>query len=249
VSVQPAASRPRGRHLLRSRAFADALVRDAGVEPGELVLDLGAGEGMLTAPLLAAGARVVAVELDRRSLTTLRRRFPAVDVVDGDATRVALPREPFRVVANVPFAHGTAILRRLLDDPRVPLRQADVIVEWRLAEKRAAVWPSTLTTVAWGAWHRLELVRRVPRTCFAPPPSVDAAVLRATRRARPLVPESDADAYRAFLRRAFRDAPVARTVPQARRLAATLGFDPRARARDLDAGQWAALFSACRRAG
>jgi 23S rRNA (adenine-N6)-dimethyltransferase len=130
VSVRPPSSaRPRGRHFLRSRALADELVRDAGVEPGDLVLDLGAGEGMLTASLVAAGARVVAVELDGRSAEILRSRFRGVDVVRGDARLVATPREPFRVVANLPFATGTAILRRLLDDPCVPLRQADVIVE------------------------------------------------------------------------------------------------------------------------
>jgi 23S rRNA (adenine-N6)-dimethyltransferase len=206
------------------------------------VLDLGAGEGMLTAPLLAAGARVIAVELDERSVATLRRRFDSTEIVHGDALRVALPREPFRVVANVPFAGGTAILRRLLDDPRVPLQQADLIVEWGLADKRAALWPSSLAAVAWGAWHRLELVRRVPRACFAPPPSVDAAVLRVTRREHPLVPVASACEYTEFLKRSFRDAPITRTVPQARRLATELGFDPHARARDLDAGQWAALF-------
>lgn len=246
MSVRPSA-RPRGRHFLRSRALASDIVRAAGVKAGELVLDLGAGEGMLTAPLLAAGARVVAVELDERSAATLRARFPHAEVLHADAIRVQLPREPFRVVANLPFAAGTAILRRLLDDPRVPLQQADVIVEWGLAAKRAAVWPSSLTAVAWGAWHRLDLARRVPRACFAPPPSVDAAVLRVTRRTQPLVPVAAAREYRDFLRRSFRDAPVARTVPHARRLATELGFDPHARARDLDAEQWAALFSAGRR--
>jgi 23S rRNA (adenine-N6)-dimethyltransferase len=242
VAVPPRPPRPRGRHFLRSRSLAEDLVRDAGVQPGDLVLDLGAGDGMLTAPLVAAGARVVAVELDGRSAASLRRRFATVEVVHADVLAVPLPHEPFAVVANLPFAAGTAILRRLLDDPQVPLRQADVIVEWGLAAKRSAVWPSTLSALYWGAWHRLELVRRVPRSCFAPPPTVDAAVLRATRRHEPFVQPADAREYEAFLRRSFGDVPVARTVPEARRLATQLGFDPHARARDLDARQWATLF-------
>lgn len=243
MSARPPSARPRGRHFLRSRALADDLVRDARVEPGDLVLDLGAGEGMLTAPLVAAGARVVAVDLDVRSVAVLRRRFPGVEVVHADATSVALPRERFAVVANLPFAAGTAILRHLLDDPRVPLQRADVIVEWGLADKRAAVWPSTLTSVFWGAWYTLELVRRIPRACFAPPPAVDAAVLRATRRDTPLVAVADGRAYRSFLQREFGD----RRVPHARALANELGFDPNARGRDLDARQWAALFRSARR--
>jgi len=152
----PPQARPLGRHALRSRAFADELVRDARVLPGTLALDLGAGGGALTRALADAGARVRAVELDPASLRQLETRFgsdPRVEVVVGDATLVPLPTEPFTVVANLPFAVGTAILRRLVGDPRVPLTQLDAIVEWGLAAKRTAVWPSTLLGCTWGAWY------------------------------------------------------------------------------------------------
>ncbi|HET7567231.1 MAG TPA: rRNA adenine dimethyltransferase family protein [Gaiellaceae bacterium] len=244
--------RPPGRHYLRRRAFAAQLVHDAGITPGELVLDLGAGGGILTRALAAAGARVLAVELDPAAADALRRRFagdPRVDVREADATRIPLPREPFSVVANLPFAAGTAILRRLLGDPRVPLDRLDAIVEWGLAAKRTAVWPSTLLGCAWGAWHELTVARRVPRACFAPPPSADAAVLRAVRRADPLVPPAEAEQYLALLRRCFEArAPLDRVLPRTavRSLAHELGFDPRAEARDLDVRQWAALYAAVR---
>jgi 23S rRNA (adenine-N6)-dimethyltransferase len=247
-------ARPRGRHALRSRAFADELVRDAGLEPGTLVLDLGAGGGILTRALVDAGVRVRAIELDPAALRELAARFGAdsrVEVVEGDATLLPLPAEPFAVVSNLPFAAGTAILRRLLGDPRVPLTQLDVIVEWRLAAKRTAVWPSTLLGCAWGAWHELQLVRRVPRACFSPPPSVDAAVFRATRRSEPLFPPAQAAAYEALLRRAFdARAPLDRVLPRGlvHRAAHELGFDPHAAARDLDARQWARLYAAVRSA-
>jgi 23S rRNA (adenine-N6)-dimethyltransferase len=245
-------ARPRGRHSLRSRAFADELVRDARVAPGSLVLDLGAGAGILTRALVDAGARVRAVELDPAALQQLKARFgadPRVEIVEQDATTLRLPDEPFAVVANLPFAAGTAILRRLLGDPAVPLLQLDAIVEWGLAAKRTAVWPSTLLACTWGAWYELQLVRRVPRACFAPPPSVDAAVLRATRRREPLVPPADVAAYEALLHRAFAArAPLDRILPRGlvRRAALELGFDPHATARDLDARQWAALYAAVR---
>ncbi len=248
------AARPRGRHSLRSRAFADELVRDAGVESGTLVLDLGAGGGVLTRALADAGARVRAIELDPAALRQLRARFgrdPRVEVVEGDATTLPLPREAFAVVANLPFAAGTAILRRLLGDPRLPLARLDAIVEWGLAAKRAAVWPSTLLGCTWGAWYELRLVRRVPRACFAPPPSVDAAVLRATRRPEPLVPPAQAVAYEALLHRAFAaQAPLDRIFSRGlvHRAAHELGFDRHAAARDLDARQWARLYAVVRSA-
>jgi 23S rRNA (adenine-N6)-dimethyltransferase len=247
-------ARPRGRHSLRSRVFADELVRDAGIAPGSLVLDLGAGGGVLTRALADARARVRAVELDPAALQQLRARFgdhPRVEVVEGDATVVRLPDEPFAVVANLPFAAGTGILRRLLSEPHVELTQLDAIVEWGLAAKRTAVWPSTVLGCTWGAWYELSLVRRVPRACFAPPPSVDAALFRAIRRPEPLVPPAQAVAYSALLHRAFAaQAPLDRQLPRrlVHRAAHELGFDPHAGARDLDARQWARLYAAVRSA-
>jgi 23S rRNA (adenine-N6)-dimethyltransferase len=214
------------------------------------VLDLGAGGGVITGALAAAGARVRAVELDAAALRQLKSRFahdPHVEVVAADATRIRLPDEPFAVVANLPFAAGTAILRRLLGDPRVPLTQLDAIVEWGLAAKRTAVWPSTLLGCTWGARYELRLVRRVPRACFAPPPSVDAAVLRAIRRTEPLVPLRQIAVYEALLRRAFgAQRPLDRILPRGavHRAAHELGFDRHAAARDLDARQWAGLYRA-----
>jgi 23S rRNA (adenine-N6)-dimethyltransferase len=204
------------------------------------VLDLGAGTGALTGVLVRAGARVVAVEIDPELAAGLRRRFAGV--VEGDALRVALPGEPFKIVANLPFDGGTAILRRLLD-PSVPLETADVIVEWGLATKRAAVWPSTQLSAYWGAWFELSLTRRLPRGVFAPPPAVDGALLRIVRRTEPLVPADDRRAYAGFLARGYREGPRA-VVPwgQLKRLEAELGFDRHAKPRDLDAHQWAALY-------
>ena len=190
----------------------------------DLVLDLGAGSGRLTAELSAVARHVVAVELDRRWTAQLQGRWENVEVVRADAASVPLPCEPFRVVANLPFHRATAILRHLLDDPSVPLVRADLIVEWGMALKRALPWPSTLNDVLWGAWYTTSLARRLPRSAFEPRPSVDAGVLVVERRRHPLVPEARWLSYR------------------------SLGVTGRA-PRDLDAHQWAALFSGSRSSG
>jgi 23S rRNA (adenine-N6)-dimethyltransferase len=230
----------RGRHFLRSSALAAELVRSAQVEPGDLVVDIGAGGGALTSALVRAGADVVAIELDPLLAARLRERFPRV--IEGDALDVPLPCRPFRVVANLPFAIGTSLLRRLLR-PEAALRSADVIVDWRLAVKRAAVWPTTRLGVEWGTWFELTVVRRLSRCCFSPPPSVDAAVLRATRRPEPLVAPREAAAYRRFLDRGFHDGIGSLVAPRTlKRLAGELGFDRRAAPRDLDPRQWAAVY-------
>lgn len=234
-----AAARPRGRHLLRSSRLADAIVRDADVTPGDVVVDIGAGSGMLTAALLRAGARVQALEPDFRLAARLRRACPAAVVVELDALATPWPDEPFRVVANLPFAHATDICRALLSDPLVPLRSAHVIVEWDAALKRTRLWPSTILGILWGAWYELSVPRRIAPAAFAPAPRVAAALLRAGRRTEPLVPIRHAAAYEAFLKGAFRSGSLP---PCARTLAPELGIDPRAHPRDLDARAWAALW-------
>jgi 23S rRNA (adenine-N6)-dimethyltransferase len=244
-----AARRAPGRHLL-ARRFVAELVDDAAIEPGELVLDLGAGTGHISAQLRRHGANVRAVELDAQFARDLRRRFAGdrgVAVVEADARGVTLPREPFRVVANLPFAGSGAILDRLLD-PQGRLRRADLIVEWGAARKRCEVWPATARGVVAGAFFDLRVERRLPAACFEPPPSVDAAVLIAVRRMSPRVRPDDAAAFERFVRAGFsaprlRDGLDGAVSPRRlRRLADQLAFPRDAAPRSLDACQWAALF-------
>jgi 23S rRNA (adenine-N6)-dimethyltransferase len=229
--------------------IAAAIVRDAGVCADDLVLDIGAGSGRLTAPLAARGCRVTAIELDPAWAQHLRRRFAGrrnVTVVEADAQHVRLPAEPFHVVANLPFGGGTGILRRLLDRPEH--RRADVILEWPVAAKRAACWPSTMLGVCWGVRYELVLVRRLPAACFEPRPTVDAGLLRIVRRPEPLVPDADHARFCAFVRAAFDGDRGAWPVrDRARRRAARIvGIERSSHPRDLDVHQWAAVFAAVR---
>ncbi len=192
-----------GQHFLRPH-WAARLVADAAVPPGELVLDLGAGTGALTARLLDAGARVIAVELDPRLADGLRRRFAdrhAVRVVQADARRVGLPRRPFRVVANLPFASGTAVLRHLLA-PGSTLQAAHVLLDWHAALKRSDA--RRLLGAQWGPWFELAVGRRFPANAFTPPPPVDAGVLTIRRRRTPHLHPAEQAAYERWVADRFR---------------------------------------------
>jgi 23S rRNA (adenine-N6)-dimethyltransferase len=251
VKRRPARGAP-GQHFLRSRRLAQALVAEAAVVRDDWVVEIGAGEGIVTDALQRTGACVVAVERDARLATRLRTRFGAarnVDVVEADAEDYVWPQTPFAIVANLPFARSGAILARLLREPRTPLRQALVIVQWQFAAKQAAVWPATLRSTYWRAWFDVSLEWRLDRAAFAPPPSVDAAVLRIVRREHERVDSRASQAYWRFLSGAFAMGSVRHGVRaelsarELKRLAPALGFTLDAHARDLDARQWAALFT------
>jgi 23S rRNA (adenine-N6)-dimethyltransferase len=217
------------------------------------VVDIGAGTGAFTRALVGAGAQVVALELDRALAAQLRNRFgQEVTVVEADARRWRWPRTPFSVVSNLPFAGSGEILSALLD-PLGFVQRADVVVQWELAVKYGAVVPSTLRGTYWRAWFDVAVVGHLARNAFAPSPSVDAAVLRFSRRATPLVPPDEHASYRRLLAAAFDSrSPLYSglrprlSTREVRRLSSLLGFDPAARARDLDARQWAGIHNFAR---
>jgi 23S rRNA (adenine-N6)-dimethyltransferase len=167
-------------HQLSER-WADRIVAEAGIRPGELVLDVGAGTGALTEPLVAAGARVIAVELHPQRLDALRARFADDDVtvVRADAASLRLPRRPFRVVANPPFNVTTALLRRLLA-PGSRLVAADLV----LPRHAVLRWASGRAPGAgrWLASHHVAVGDRVPRSAFVPHAPSDCLTLVVRRR-------------------------------------------------------------------
>lgn len=228
---------PRSQHFLKA-ALAAELVRASGVASGDVVVDIGAGSGRITSELARVARRVVAVELDPALASGLRGRWRNVEVIAGDAAALDLPREPFRVVANLPFDRTNELLRMLFDDPRVPIVRADLVVEWGVAVKRTIPWPSNVSGVVWHATYESLLARRLPPVAFEPPPSVAAGVVVFRRREEPLVSIDEIGAYRRFVSAGFRHGLHRVASARAVRVVAWKG----AIARDLDAFQWARLF-------
>ena len=255
---RPRGSRPDGQHFLRSARLAAELVDQAGVGAHDLVVEIGAGTGLLTAPLADRARHVIAIELDAACVEHLRAALAGranVEIIHANALSARLPHAPFRVFGNLPFSFGTRILRRLLDDPAPALVALDALVQLDMARKRAAVWPNTLVSLGWQPWWELSFVRRIPRRAFDPVPGVDAGVLRVRRRADPLLRAASRPTFVRFLGSGFAraDRPVGVTfrpaVPPAawRRMAQDRGLPADARPAELDVFDWVALFTERRR--
>ena len=240
-----------GIHLLRSNGVVRALLASAQVGPGDLVLDLGAGTGTLTGPLAATGARILAVERDPAFVARLERRFsdrPEVRVVPADLRYVPLPRRPFQVVASIPYALSTVLLRRLIGPPSTSLRAADLVVEWGFGRRLARPLGRDFEAAWWGARFEVKVVRRVPSAAFNPRPAVDSAHL--SIRPRPgLATRRTLRALHALLAPAYRDpgqrltAVLSGIVPRtaAHRLAAAARLSASTPAGQVTVGQWAEL--------
>ena len=168
------------------------IVRDAGVGPDDVVLEIGPGLGSLTIPLAGAARRVVAVEIDAglvRALDEVLAGVDNVEVVHADALRVDLAAlvdgGPARLVANLPYNVATPLVMQALAAGHAfgdlfVMVQREVGERWT-AEVGDPLYSSVTVKVALVA--DAEIVADVPRNVFYPVPNVDSVTVRITRRA------------------------------------------------------------------
>jgi 23S rRNA (adenine-N6)-dimethyltransferase len=242
-----------GQNFLKDRRIARRIVAESGVGKDDFVVELGAGGGMLTRQLARVAGRVVAVGYDPYWVLRLREQFSDeanVLVVHEDALEIELPREPFTVVANVPFCATTSILHRLLDDPTVPPESVHLVVQKQVALKHARPKPTTLKTLHWSPWYRFSTGLELPADVFQPKPQVAACLMVAAKRGPPLVQPYHRHLFLGLVRRAFegsgnsvgRVLKPAFTRTQLRRLAKDNGFALDLPPSMLTVRQWASLF-------
>jgi 16S rRNA (adenine1518-N6/adenine1519-N6)-dimethyltransferase len=181
----------RPRHNLSQNFLADVevlegILREASPGPGRGVLEIGPGLGFLTGGLLAAGAHVTAVELDRGLVAVLRETFPdeletgALRIVEGDALDqdlVHLVPAPYDVVANIPYHITSPILHRLLGQAPRPERLV-LMVQREVAERIAAPPGQMSYLSVFCQYHaKARVAFLVPREAFEPAPKVESAIL------------------------------------------------------------------------
>ena len=174
-----------GQHFLRNDAVAGQIVAALACTAGDSVLEIGAGEGVLTDHLDRAGcARVIAVELDPRLAAYLRARFGSrVEVVEQDFLTVPLPgggtEPPLKIVGNIPYYLTSDIIFKLLGQAD-RIGRAVLMVQKEVARRLTAV-PGNKQYGALTVFVRSKAnaawLFEVGRENFQPPPKVDSAVI------------------------------------------------------------------------
>jgi 16S rRNA (adenine1518-N6/adenine1519-N6)-dimethyltransferase len=207
------ASRRLGQNFLADPALSRWLVDRFDPRPGERIVEIGPGRGALTEPLAERGVRLLALEVDPELAAALAERFAGradVAVREADALRVdwgALAAElggPVRVIGNLPYSVGTAILRRLLASEA--FIDVQVVLQQEVAERLLAVEGcrayGPLSIVAALRTER-ERLRRLAPGSFRPRPKVTSTALRLRRRERPALAAAEIPALERWLHRGF----------------------------------------------
>ncbi|MCC7389088.1 MAG: ribosomal RNA small subunit methyltransferase A [Phycisphaerales bacterium] len=246
-----------GQNFLIDQNLVRKLVDEAGVTPGELVLEVGPGTGTLTEELLGRGCGVIACELDRGLAALLRDRLGASErftLVEGDCLGGkrhvspevvgAIGGRPFVLVANLPYGAATPLMLALLTE-HPGCRGMFVTIQREVGERLGAgartdaygsisVVAQTLATV--------RTIARLPSECFWPRPDVASVMIGVER--RPEHGIEDPAGFAAFCQRVFEKRRKQLGGVLGREIAWPEGVEPTMRAEELSPGQMVALWRA-----
>jgi 16S rRNA (adenine1518-N6/adenine1519-N6)-dimethyltransferase len=247
LDIRP--SKALGQNFLIDGNILEIIVREADVRSNETVIEVGPGLGALTAKLADRAGRVVAIEKDRRLADYIRRGFPEVELIVGDAVKVELPACD-TVVANLPYSISSPILERFVEGEPKPRRL--VLTLQREVAQRLAATPrhkdyGALTLFTQLCYH-VTIVHVVSPRCFFPEPQVESAIVALDRR-EPRVRLRQGAPFREIIRQGFNQ----RRKMLRKLLAGHTGVDEAfrslrlpvtARAEELSLEQWIALANA-----
>jgi 16S rRNA (adenine1518-N6/adenine1519-N6)-dimethyltransferase len=256
--------RPRrslSQNFLTDEAALDAIVESAELQPGDRVVEIGPGLGVLTRRLLAAGASVLAVELDPRLAEWLRAELtgvPDFQLIEADALSLdpatMFAGSNFKVVANIPYHITSPLLHAFLEGERPPTLTV-LLVQAEVAERVAAP-PGQMSYLSVFVQNvaDAEVVARIPAEAFEPSPKVASAILRLRRRKEPAIPPGgERPSFYRLVQAGFRQRrkqlhnALARELPLPRETLtsafAACAIDPERRAQTLSVDEWRCLLA------
>lgn len=254
------ASKALGQNFLFDEQLLNRIAAIPGDLAGKPVLEVGPGPGGLTRALLRAGARVTAIEMDKRclpALAELGEAFPGkLRVIEGDALKLdhgkLMGGEPFAVLSNLPYNVGTALFVRWLGGESWPPQWTSLTLMFQQeVAQRIVAAPDTsaygrLAVLAqWRAQAKLAM--KVHRSAFTPPPKVMSAIVHVTPGTMPeavsartleRLTEAAFGQRRKMLRQSLKG------IPGAVEAAEAIGIDPQRRAETVSVAEFVKLARA-----
>ena len=181
-----------GQNFLKSKAAVQQILTAAHLSPGDTILEVGPGKGVLTEGLLESGARVIAIEKDDRLIEFLNDKFEEqikrgqleivhqdiLDFNNDDETGKKLLKKSYKLVANIPYYITGALLRKFLESSNQPERMV-LMLQKEVAKRIVANdKKESLLSISVKAYGEPKYIATVPARYFSPAPKVDSAILQ-----------------------------------------------------------------------
>ncbi|NTW04340.1 MAG: 16S rRNA (adenine(1518)-N(6)/adenine(1519)-N(6))-dimethyltransferase RsmA [Oscillochloris sp.] len=261
-------TRGMGQNFLIDPLALDTIVGAAELSANDLVIEVGPGLGVLTWELLQHTGQVISVELDKRLAARLHEEFAesTLRIVQSDVLRISpadilaqVNPQPYKLVANLPYAITAPVLRHFLEGSPSP-ELSVVLVQWEVAQRICAK-PGDMSVLAHAVqiYAEPEIVARVLASSFHPAPAVDSAVLRMRRRPALAVDVDSVDGLFRIIKAGFLQprkqlgnalpgglAALGTVLPRDTALAAlsAAAVNPTRRAETLSLAEWAEIYAA-----
>lgn len=245
-------SRLLSQNFLRNPKLVADLIGKSSIGPNDLVIDIGAGRGIVSRELAKVAGRVIAVEIDSELIPLLQQHlstFKNVQIYNTDFLHFDLPHSDYKVFANPPFHITADIIYKLLHFSHPP-QDAYLIVQKEVAEKFTGSPCETQASLLLKPWFDFRTVWTFSKSDFSPQPDVETVLMHISCRPLPLVLPEEELVYKSFIKFAFgtwkKDLKIGLksvfTYPQWKRLARDNDFSIPSKPTDLKFNQWLMLF-------
>ena len=190
-------------NFFRSPKLVRKLIRYSSIDKNDIVLEIGAGRGIITQELLKIAGKVIAIEVDKKLCLHLKEKFKYaknLELIQGDFLNFGLPPYPYKVFANIPFIITADIIRKLTSDDN--FREGYLIVQKEAAKKfigKPIDSRNQMMSMLLYPWFEISIFWKFKKHDFIPRPGVDCVMIDIKRRDKPILSRSDSRMYKDFI--------------------------------------------------
>lgn len=190
-------------NFLKSSEFVRNLIDKTTISDKDLVVEIGPGKGIITLELVKKAGRVIGVEYDQKLAVVLKENFagnPKVEIIQADFLKWSLPKQPYKVFANIPFNMTADIINNLLNSTTPP-EVTYLIMQDKAAERFVGlpVGVNTQVAILLQPFYKMSILTKIDRSQFEPVPSVDAVLAGFEMREDPIIDIDYRQMYRDFV--------------------------------------------------
>lgn len=239
-------------NFLNNRKLVSKLVGCSSIVKSDLVLEIGPGSGIITQELLTKAGQVIAVELDPYWYNQLQLKFRDdhnLLLYKGDFLTHTLPKLPYKVFANIPFAIEGKIICKLIEANNPP-QDCYLVVMSELAKRLAAENTNNMFSAMHKPWFDFTIIHHFKPADFSPTPSVQAVLFQFVRKQTPLLPFLQRSKYQDFVKLGYTDGQSVRSnlkkkfpLSQVDQALQACSIGKKAKPSHLSVEQWVALFT------
>jgi 16S rRNA (adenine1518-N6/adenine1519-N6)-dimethyltransferase len=183
-----------GQNFLTDKSVVKKLLKTADLKPGDVVLEIGPGLGVLTKEIAEITKKVIAVEKDKKLCEILKqelKNYKNIEIINADALKdnYRLPTKNYKLIANLPFYIATPVIRKFLESNDPP-EEMVLMVQKEVAQRITATPPKMSTlAVSVQIYAEPKIISYISKESFRPKPKVNSAIIKITPREKPKLPK------------------------------------------------------------